>query len=82
MSCLFAIAINVSIDSVSKIRPGCIVEYLSALYHQYSFWNTGPLSIDSVILAFVISFLSQDIRLGPTRLAVFVMLPSTSGIRN
>ena len=60
MSCFFAIAINVAIDPVLKIRPGYFVECLNALYYQYSFWNTGLLSIDSVMLALVMSPLSED----------------------
>ena len=52
MSYLLATAINAVIDPVLKIGPGCFVECLNALYYQYSFWNTGPLTIVSVILAF------------------------------
>ena len=52
MSSLFAIAINVAIDPVLKIRPICFVECLNALYYQHSFRITGLLSIDSVNVSF------------------------------
>ena len=81
MSSLFAIAINAAIAPALKIRPGCFVECLNAHSYQHSFWNTGLLSIDSVMFALVI-VPCPKIRLGPMRFAVLVMLPSTSAIRN
>ena len=83
MSSLFAILINVAIDPVLKIRPGCFVESLNALYYQYSFWNTGPLSIDSVMLALVMSTLSQDtFRPNEICCVCHATIPSTSAIHN